>query len=306
MSTPAVAILTHDFGWHGEQLQRAFAERGVTAAGVPIHRCRLTTEGRGTGLYLPGLGDRLPQAALVRGIPGGSLEEIVLCLDVLHALRHCGVPVYNPAAAIERSVDKAMTSWLLARAGVPTPPARAVTDPAQAQAVRRKEEAAGHQVVLKPLFGSMGQGIRLLEPGAPLPAPAEVNGVYYLQRFVPPVPSRGWCDWRILVIGGRAAGAMQRFGRSWVNNRAQGGDCRPAVASEALEGMAVAATRTLGLEYAGVDLIQDSAGGFQVLEVNGVPAWKGLQSVLPDDLAGRVADGCRASWARAECHGVAE
>ena len=289
MNGGEVAILGHDFGWHGEQLQRAFAQRGVSARWVPIRACQLTTVG--PGIHLPGFGEGLPRAVFVRGIPGGTLEEIVFCLDILHALHHVGGTVYNPARAIERSVDKALTSWLLGRTGVPTPPAWALTDPERAAAIRRREEAAGHRLVLKPLFGAMGQGVRLLEPGCPLPRPEELDGVYYLQRFVPPAAAGEWCDWRVLVVNGEPAGAMQRFGGSWINNRAQGGDCRAAVASRNLEEMAVAAARVLGLDYAGVDLIRDPAGGFQVLEVNGIPAWKGLQSVLPVDLAGRLADG---------------
>ena len=56
-------------------------------------------------------------------------------LGVLHALREFGVPVYNDARAIERSVDKSMTSLLLRAAGVPTPPTWA-TESAGAGAAR--------------------------------------------------------------------------------------------------------------------------------------------------------------------------
>ena len=54
----------------------------------------------------------------------------------------------------------------------------------------------------------------------------------------------------------------------------------------------VAATRALGLDYAGVDLIPnpDDAARPLVLEVNGVAAWRGLQSVTPFDIAGALAD----------------
>ena len=72
----------------------------------------------------------------VRAIAGGSFEEVTRRLGVLHALRELGVPVWNDARAIERCVDKSMTSFLLARAGLPTPPTWAVEGADAARADR--------------------------------------------------------------------------------------------------------------------------------------------------------------------------
>ena len=46
---------------------------------------------------------------------------MTLRLGFLHALQEIGVPVWNGARSIERCVDKSATSFLLARAGLPTP-----------------------------------------------------------------------------------------------------------------------------------------------------------------------------------------
>ena len=43
---------------------------------------------------LPGYGTALPDAVLVRGIAGGSFEQVTKRLGILHALRELGVPVY--------------------------------------------------------------------------------------------------------------------------------------------------------------------------------------------------------------------
>ncbi len=64
---------------------------------------------------------------------------MTLRLGVLHALREFGVPVYNDARAIERSVDKSMTSLLLHRHGVPTPATWATESAALAQRVLMRE-----------------------------------------------------------------------------------------------------------------------------------------------------------------------
>ena len=114
-----------------------------------------------SGLDIAGLGERLPDAVLVRSMSGGTFQAVTLRLGILHALRENGVLVWNDARAIERCVDKSMTSFLLARAGIPTPPAWAIESHAAAQAIVRRESAQG-PLVLKPLFGSQGRGLKLL------------------------------------------------------------------------------------------------------------------------------------------------
>ena len=63
--------------------------------------------GARVSVTLPGFENDLPDGVFVRGVPGGSLEQITLYLGVLHALKHLGLTVYNSGQAIERTVDKA-------------------------------------------------------------------------------------------------------------------------------------------------------------------------------------------------------
>ena len=128
-----VAIFTDETGWHTRQLQAAMRARGAEGRCIDLEDCRIDTDASWHGLVLPGFGDALPDAAIVRGIAGGTFEQVTKRLGVLHALRELGVPVYNDARAIERSVDKGMTSLLLHAAKVPTPSTWAMESPAQAQ-----------------------------------------------------------------------------------------------------------------------------------------------------------------------------
>ena len=68
-----------------------------------------------------GFSGDLPDGVLLRTIAGGTFEATTMRLGVLHALVASGVTVWNSPVAIERSVDKAATSLLVARAGLPTP-----------------------------------------------------------------------------------------------------------------------------------------------------------------------------------------
>jgi RimK family alpha-L-glutamate ligase len=288
-SKARVAIFTDDPGWHGAQLRRAFAGQGYSGEYVSLTTCRIDLSGDTPPIQIPGFEASLPDGVFVRGVPGGSLEEVVFCLDVLHALQELGVTVYNDARAIERTVDKGMTSFLLRRNGIPTPPAWVTRAPEQALAIAAQELRAGNQLVSKPLFGSQGEGLRRLQRQDDLQRLAASNGVYYLQRFVD-CGDQPFHDWRVFVIAGRAVAAMRRNGQTWLNNVAQGARCEAVALDAPLSGLAEAAVRSIGMAYAGVDIIRDRNGALSVIEVNSVPAWKGLQSVTEARVAELLAE----------------
>ncbi|MGR9037322.1 MAG: ATP-grasp domain-containing protein, partial [Gammaproteobacteria bacterium] len=54
--------------------------------------------------------------------------------------------------------------------------------------------------------------------------------------------------------------------------------------------LAVESAATLAMDYAGVDIMIDKDGRYTVIEVNSIPAWKGLQSVCGVNIAGLLAD----------------
>jgi glutathione synthase/RimK-type ligase-like ATP-grasp enzyme len=112
----------------------------------------------------------------------------------------------------------------------------------------------------------------------------------YLQRFVPPSSEPGF-DWRVLVVGGRAVTAMRRVSAHWVHNVAQGARCEAAELAPALAALAERAAAVLEMDYAGIDMIPSGSGApIQVLEVNGVAAWRGLQRVTDFNIARAIVD----------------
>lgn len=283
---PRVALITDDPGWHGAQLCDAFAARDCRLQTVSLQDCAIDLHQSRNGLVIPGFETAMPDGVFVRGVPGGTLEQVVLYLDVLHALHAIGIPVYNTARAIERSVDKGITSLLLSQAGIPVPPTWVVSSAKKGCAIWQRERAAGHRLVVKPLFGSQGQGLLCLSSQQELPALEDYQGVYYLQRFV----ENSDFDWRIFVINGKAVARMKRHGKHWINNVAQGASCTAIPADTSLDGLAEASAAVLSLDYAGVDMMRDSRGQLQVIEVNSIPAWKGLQSTCEIDIARQLVD----------------
>ena len=286
-----IPVFTDDPGWHGKRLQEAFAARGREAVFVSPKDCSLDLLPGQPGVVIPGFEHALPDGVFVRGVPGGTLQQVIARLDILHALKLLGVTVYNDGRAVERTVDKAMTSLLLHIGRVPTPPTWVCESRWQAHAIIQRETMAGRRLVIKPLFGSQGQGVHLLDRNSRLPVPMQehVDGLYYLQGYVDSGEG-AWHDHRVFVIGGRAVGAMVRHGSSWINNVAQGGRCEPLPAGGEIAELALAAAKAVGIDYCGVDIIRDRQGRLFVLEVNSIPAWKGLQGVVGTDIAQVLVD----------------
>jgi RimK family alpha-L-glutamate ligase len=301
---PLRIALVGDRDWHTRQLTLAFAARGARAVLVKLEDCRFET-GRASGLSIAGFGDALPDAAIVRTLAGGSFEAVTLRLGILHALREIGVPVWNDARAIERCVDKSMTSFLLARAGLPTPETWTTEQVDAARAVVAREISRG-PLVLKPLFGSQGRNLRLIRRVDDLPDPADIRGVYYLQRFVGVERDGGFHDFRVLVSRGRSIAAMIRHSAHWVTNVKRGGKPVAVVADATMKELAVRAAAAVGADFAGVDILYDADGKPSVLEVNSMPAWSGLQKVTAVNIASVLAADLIAALGRRARSGAAE
>src|SRR5499433_63889 len=229
-----VGIVVDRNDWHARELSKALRALGAATTLIRLDACAFATASA-SGLMLDGFDDRLPDAVFVRTVAGGSFESVTLRLGVLHALRDLGVTVWNDARAIERCVDKSMTSFLLARAGIPTPETWVTESQGAAAAIVRREASP---LVLKPLFGSQGRGLKLIRTPADLPSPPEVAGVYYLQRYVA-VERDGFRDFRLLVSKGRVVAAMARHAASWITNVKQGGRPMAVIAGNDLKELAI-------------------------------------------------------------------
>jgi RimK family alpha-L-glutamate ligase len=280
-----VVILGGHNGWHCDELCRALAARGHVAVVLPYEKLVATLGQPGTPGRL--CSDDTPvldaDAVLARIIPHGSLEQIIYRVNALHWIEARGVAVVNSAKAIERCVDKFYTTALLEHAGLQVPETVVCETTEDAiDAVRRFGDA-----VIKPLFGSMGRGmVRVTDPDTAFRvarALEEVRSVFYVQRTI----DHGGRDVRVFVVGGRVLAAIERSAPAdeWRTNVARGGTARPCILPREWEEAALRAANVVGTDYAGVDLIASRDGQLYVLEVNGIPAWKGLQAATGIDVA---------------------
>lgn len=271
------AVLGTRLGWHCQEVLRAFERRGAEADFVTIDR-----------LVCP-LG--MPEAKLplfeydgvmIRGIPAGSLEQVIYRMDALFALERAGLLCVNSPKTIEKTVDKFLTSRLLEEAGLHVPPTICCET---ADAALEAFAVLGGDVVYKPLFGSCGNGLLRLQTAeeaeealAPL---AEAGSVLYLQKFIP----SGNSDIRAFVIGGRVVASMRRRGKDWRANVSRGGIAEAYKLDIWQETLALAAAGAVNAAVAGVDLLVSESGETYVTEVNGCPGWQGLSTVTDVDIA---------------------
>ncbi|OLC39048.1 MAG: hypothetical protein AUH81_02825 [Candidatus Rokubacteria bacterium 13_1_40CM_4_69_5] len=284
-----IAILAARQGWHTDELCRALAARGHAGCVLPYEALVARfggTGGTGGPPAFTAAGEELGgcDAVLARIVPAGSLEQIIFRMDALHALEERGVLVMNSPRAIERTVDKLWTTAILERAGFAVPETVVCESPDEAVTAFR---ALG-DVIVKPLFGSMGLGMvrvtteemafrvfRTLET---------IRAVYYVQRAI----DHAGCDVRAFVVGGRVIGAIERSAAGWKTNLARGGKARATTLSAERAALAVRAAQAVGAEYAGVDLLTARDGTDYVVEVNGIPGWRGLQEATSSDVAATI------------------
>jgi RimK family alpha-L-glutamate ligase len=282
-----VAILAAREGWHTAELCRALAARGYEGRVLPYEGL-VGRLGAGAGSGLTSGGEDLDAAAAVlpRIIPAGSLEQIIFRVDALHRLEDRAIPVMNSPRALERTVDKFWTTALLEQAGLPVPETIVCERPEDAVAAFR---ALG-DVIVKPLFGSMGLGmVRVSDEEMAFRVSRTleaIRGVYYLQRAV----DHAGCDVRAFVVGDRVIGAIERRAPGWRTNLARGGQARPMALSAEWAALALRAAHVVGAEYAGVDLLPARDGTVYVVEVNGIPGWRGLQDATSIDVAGAIVE----------------
>ncbi len=278
-----IGILSSQRGYHVLALEDALRRSGCEAVFFPIARLAGWIGG-GTALQVRGDSLQDCRAVLVRTIPTGSLEQIIFRMDALHRLEKLGVRVVNSAAAIERTVDKYFTSFLLADAGIPTPRTLVTEDFDAALAACREMG----DIILKPLFGSEGKGMVRIsdeETAYRVLRSWELNRyIYYIQEYLPHFQQ----DIRAFVAGDQVVAAMRRTGNGWKTNFSKGATVEPVQLSAEMEALALKAARLLNLDYAGVDLMPSENGQTYVLEINSIPGWRGLQKTTHQNIAEQV------------------
>lgn len=212
-------------------------------------------------------------------------------MALIRHLEAMGVGMVNGSEAVDRARSKFRTLQALAARGVPFPASRYASNERNL-ATAARDLGAGPWVI-KSARGRQGRGVflaedleaalRLLRERPPSPGEGLV-----VQAFVPPEERRR--DLRILVLGDRAESAMAlrpRPGEFRANIHLHGRP-RDIRLSRDMERVAVEASGAVGLDIAGVDVVEKSDGELLVVDVNYSPGFKGLERCTGTDIASRI------------------
>jgi gamma-F420-2:alpha-L-glutamate ligase len=229
---------------------------------------------------------RLPDFILPRTGSGTTY----FALAVMRHFERLGVRMFNAAEAIEAVKDKLFSQQILAASDLPVPKTMLVKHPTDAEFV---EQSLGFPIVIKTLAGSHGEGVFLAEDRLrfidlmQLIATTAPTVNIILQEFISQTHGR---DIRVIVVGGRAVGAMQRVSvdGSFKTNISRGGKAEPFTMTANAEWLAMEATRVLGLDIAGVDLLFDGDDEYRICEVNSAPQFEGLEGLGQADIAAQI------------------
>ncbi|MDP7002313.1 MAG: RimK family alpha-L-glutamate ligase [Candidatus Thalassarchaeaceae archaeon] len=211
-------------------------------------------------------------------------------VSIVRQFERAGVIVLNTSNGILRSRDKLVACQMMSERRVPVPITAHVgswedTD----RAVNR---VGGSPCVVKSTEGTHGSGVYLVHSNQ------QARQLVYqmLERGMRPLlqeyisESHGQ-DIRAFVVGGEVVASMLRkaHGSEFRSNFHLGGSVSNVELSEDQSEIAVRAAETLGLDIAGVDML-DSSRGPLVLEVNSSPGLEGIEKATRVNVAGKVAE----------------
>jgi len=196
----------------------------------------------------------------------------------------------NTANGITNSRDKLRSLQILSRHHVGIPRTTFVRD--KKDVLPAIERVGGAPVVIKLIEGTQGIGVLLAESVTQATSIVELlqsqKQNVLIQKFV--AESKGK-DVRAFVVGDRVVAAMRRVaqGQEFRSNVHRGGIAEPIELDEQYRETAVRCAQILGLQVAGVDMLEGEDGP-QVMEVNSSPGLEGIETCTELDIAGAVID----------------
>jgi len=252
-----------------------------------------------------------------RARPGIVIHRTVapfrgIAIPVLNCLAAAGSLVLNPPDAAFRSRDKLLTTLDLARAGIPVVPTVAFDEPAGGNLAALGPGA----LVVKPARGIRGEGIRAFGSAAALASAWQLRAArpraalgYHAERehyLAQPLIGGGGQDIRAYVVAGTCVALMRRVAPPGEirANLAQGATGSPLPAGHPAGKVAAAALRACGLDFGGVDMIEDADGVVRVLEVDAWAGFAGITEVTGADVAGAILGHAAARHAAARNDGA--
>ena len=209
---------------------------------------------------------------------------------VLRHIEQLGIWTANTGQGILQSRDKLQASQILARNRIPVPKTVYVRDILDIE--QAIETVGGLPVVVKVTQGTQGDGVFLRHTAFEVRNLVQgllMTGKSVLvQEYISESHGK---DIRALVVGDKVVACMRRRarGREFRSNYHLNGTVEKVQLPEGYAEAACRAARVLGLNIAGVDLLEGNDGPL-VLEVNSSPGLEGIEKASGVNVAGAIVD----------------
>jgi len=195
-------------------------------------------------------------------------------LAVVRQLEKMDVLVLNGIDALEMTRDKLQTLQQLAKDQIPIPKTMIARFPLDTEVLSRY---FNFPIILKKSSGSQGKGVMLIQNEDQIKGMGDMLDVSKSMIFQEYISSSEGRDIRVIVVGGRAIGAMMRIAKSgFKSNFHQGGWVKPVTLSRSLEWLAITAAQNVELDFAGVDILIDK-DTYKICEINSSPGFEGFE-----------------------------
>lgn len=258
MIYPRKSLINNGFEWLKEEGRKAGLEVSTElddTVGLDISD--------GVSLTVSGVSRPLPDIVVMR------------CYDasLSAAFESLGVRVVNTTVSMMQAYNKGLTHVALASASIPMPETLWTVAP-DYEAARSR---FGARFVVKSPVGSKGEKVWIVSSQRDYDAVVPLcEGGVVAQRYV---EEAAGSDMRLWVIGGRVAASVRRIGcGDFRSNYSLGGRIEPCTPTDRQMSLATLAAKVLGLEFAGVDIMESAAGPL-VCEVNGNAGFRSVSAL---------------------------
>ncbi|MBS9523708.1 30S ribosomal protein S6--L-glutamate ligase [Litoribacter ruber] len=283
-----VAILSRNSHLYStKRLQQAIVAAGHEAVIVDHSLCDLIIEQEGPSIIYKG--EKLHGIDAI--IPRIGASVTFYGTAVVRQFELMGVFSAVESQAIVRSRDKLRSLQILSKAGLGMPKT-AFTNFSKGGEKQLIEHVGGAPLIIKLLEGTQGLGVVLAETKKAGQSVIEafhgLKARIIVQEFIK--EAKG-ADIRAFIVNGKVVGAMKRQGAEgeFRSNLHRGGKAEVIKLSKAERLAALGAAKALGLDIAGVDMLQ-SARGPLILEVNSSPGLEGIEKATGINIAGKIVE----------------
>lgn len=283
-----IGLLVSEQGLYSHRrLQEAAEQRGYEFRVINLTECFVNISENNPKVHYRG-GETLEGFNAI--IPRIEPSITFFGTAVLRQFELGGVYPLNNSLAVMRARDKLRSLQILAKHGIPLPVTGIAHSPQDTEDVI--QSVGGAPLIIKLVEGTEGVGVVLADTKSA--ATSVVNAFKQLHANIlvqEYIKESSGTDIRCFVIGNKVVASMERTAQEgeFRANYHLGAEVHDIKITPKERSLAIKATKAVGLDVAGVDLLRSNRGPL-VLEINASPGLEGIERATGKDIAGMMID----------------